>query len=140
MCNYLIHESSLHSRDIRSFSALNKCTCKTFKLEDLINQLQLFKQQTDLHFGNYDSKTTFSLRYQQNFTASTCTTTINSTKQRIVMRITGSAFAVRSCLIRSTLNMTLTALSRKSINKLRLEATVPVLTINHSCRLSLVIT
>ena len=68
------------------------------KVGNPINFVHLFKEQTDLHFDFYNTKTTFSLVYQQNVAASTGTTSSTVTQQRIAIRITDSSLPVRSWL------------------------------------------
>lgn len=71
------------------------------KVGSPINYVHLFKEQTDLHFDFYNTKTTFSLLYQQNVNAANngnAGTTSNGSQQRIVMRITDSTLPVRSWL------------------------------------------
>ena len=62
-----------------------------------INYVHLFKEQTDLHFDFYNTRTTFSLVYQDNVVLATAGVTTGS-RQRIVIRITDSNLPVRSWL------------------------------------------
>jgi len=70
------------------------------KLGNPINYVHLFKEQTDVHFDFYNTKTTFSLLYQQNINSNNGNTNVLSTgtQQRIVIRITDSSLPVRSWL------------------------------------------
>ena len=68
------------------------------KVGNPINFVHLFKEQTDLHFDFYNTKTSLSLVYQQNVAAANSTTPSTGTQQRIVIRITDSSLPVRSWL------------------------------------------
>lgn len=62
-----------------------------------INYVHLFKEQTDLHFDFYNTKTTFALVFQDN-TAQTVNNVGTGSRQRIVIRITDTNLPVRSWL------------------------------------------
>lgn len=62
-----------------------------------INYVHLFKEQTDSDFDFYNTKTTFSLVFQDNTVQTTNNVTTGS-RQRIVIRITNSNLPVRSWL------------------------------------------
>ena len=67
------------------------------KVGNPINFVHLFKEQTDLHFDFYNTRTTFSLVYQDNLVLATAGVTTGN-RQRIVIRITDANLPVRSWL------------------------------------------
>lgn len=67
------------------------------KVGNPINYVHLFKEQTDLHFDFYNTKTSYALVYQDN-TVQTVATVNTGSRQRIVFRITDNSLPVRSWL------------------------------------------
>ena len=67
------------------------------KVGNPINFVHLFKEQTDLHFDFYNTKTSYSLVYQDNIALTAATLSLGS-RQRIVFRITDSSLPVRAWL------------------------------------------
>lgn len=67
------------------------------KVGNPINFAHLFKEQTDLHFDFYNTKTSYALVYQDNIALTAATLSLGS-RQRIVFRITDSSLPIRSWL------------------------------------------
>lgn len=67
------------------------------KVGNPINYVHLFKEQTDLHFDFYNTKTSYGLVYQDN-TALTAATLTLGARQRIVFRITDNTLPIRAWL------------------------------------------
>lgn len=67
------------------------------KVGNPINFVHLFKEQTDLHFDFYNTKTGYSLVFQDNVAQTVNAINVGS-RQRIVFRITDSSLPVRAWL------------------------------------------
>ena len=67
------------------------------KVGNPINFVHLFKEQTDLHFDFYNTKTSYALLFQDNTVLTAATLSLGS-RQRIVFRITDSALPLRAWL------------------------------------------
>lgn len=67
------------------------------KVGNPINFAHLFKEQTDLHFDFYNTKTSYALVYQDNIQLTAATLSLGS-RQRIVFRITDASLPIRSWL------------------------------------------
>lgn len=67
------------------------------KVGNPINFVHLFKEQTDLHFDFYNTKTSYGLVFQDNL-PTTAGTVSTGARQRIVFRITDSSLPVRAWL------------------------------------------